>query len=114
MRLLVFSPVHVLLLLQILDLAAQAQVRTLLSLENGLRNPYGVCAGRDRALYICDIDNHVIHRLVTGKAEKFIGSGVKGYAGDGGAPRPAPARSATPAEGRRRDPGHGSPAPASG
>ena len=65
---------------------AAAEVRTLLQAEDGLRNPYGVCIGPDQSLYICDIDNHVIHRLVNGKAQKFIGSGTKGYSGDGGAP----------------------------
>ena len=66
-----------------------AQVKTLLDASGGLRNPYGVCVGPDRALYICDIDNHVIHRLLEGKSERFIGSGTKGYSGDGGPPKMA-------------------------
>ena len=66
------------------------QVTTLLDLDRGLRNPYGLCIGPDRALYICDIDNHVIHRLPLnqsdGRAEWFVGTGGKGYSGDGGPP----------------------------
>lgn len=69
--------------------ASAAQVKTLLEASGGLRNPYGVCVGPDRALYICDIDNHVIHRLFEGKSEPLIGSGTKGYSGDGGGPKMA-------------------------
>jgi sugar lactone lactonase YvrE len=70
-------------------LISAAQVKTLLGPPEGLRNPYGVCVGPDKALYICDIDNHVIHRFFDGKSEVFIGSGTKGYSGDGGAPKMA-------------------------
>jgi streptogramin lyase len=80
-----------LFLLQWSALPGAAQVKTLLHAANGLRNPYGVCLGPDQALYICDIDNHVIHRLANstsnGTAEKFIGTGTGGYSGDGGPPK---------------------------
>jgi streptogramin lyase len=66
-----------------------AEVRTLLQAGDGLRNPYGVCVGPDQTLYICDIDNHLIHRLANGKGERLIGTGTKGYSGDDGPPRAA-------------------------
>jgi sugar lactone lactonase YvrE len=68
----------------LLLLNTSAQLKTILDAQQGLRNPYGLCVGPDDALYICDIDNHVIHRLANGKSEVFIGSGTKGYSGDGG------------------------------
>lgn len=67
-------------------LAAQAlfagEVKTLPM--PGLRNPYGLCEAPDRALYICDIDNHVIWRWKDGSARIVAGSGKRGYSGDGG------------------------------
>jgi len=51
-----------------------------------LNNPYGLTIGPDGALYVCDIDNHVIRRvdLKTGVLSTVAGNGQKGYAGDGG------------------------------
>ncbi|MBI3694078.1 MAG: hypothetical protein HY238_04460 [Acidobacteria bacterium] len=50
-----------------------------------LNNPYGLVIGPDGALYICDIDNHVIRRLdlKTKKLSTVAGNGQKGYSGDG-------------------------------
>ena len=54
--------------------------------DDALNNPYGLVTGPDGALYICDIDNHMIRRLdlKTKKLSTVAGSGQKGYAGDGG------------------------------
>ncbi len=84
-----FPVALVVLVCGLLQDSTSAQVRTLLQARDGLRNPYGVCLGPDAALYVCDIDNHVVHRLVGGKSEVFAGSGAKGYSGDGGAPKAA-------------------------
>lgn len=51
-----------------------------------LGNPYGIVRGPDRALYICEVDNHVIRRIaVDGTISTVAGTGKRGYAGDGGA-----------------------------
>lgn len=57
-----------------------------------LNNPYGLVTGPDGALYICDVDNHVIRRLdlKSGVITTVAGNGRKGYSGDGG-----PAKSAS-------------------
>ncbi len=49
-------------------------------------NPYGLTLGPDGALYVCEIDTHRIRRvdLDTGGISTAAGSGVQGYAGDGG------------------------------
>jgi streptogramin lyase len=49
-------------------------------------NPYGLVIGPDGALYICEVDNHVIRRLdlKTGRISTVAGNGKAGYAGDGG------------------------------
>ena len=50
-----------------------------------LNNPYGVVRGPGSALFVCDIDNHVIRRIDSaGVITTVAGSGQKGYAGDGG------------------------------
>lgn len=51
-----------------------------------VNNPYGLVIGPDKALYICDIDNHVIRRLdmKTNVITTVAGNGKKGYSGDGG------------------------------
>lgn len=50
-----------------------------------LNNPFAVARGPDGALYICDVDNHRIRRvLVDGTIETYVGSGKSGYDGDGG------------------------------
>jgi streptogramin lyase len=57
------------------------------ALAAALRNPYGLCIGPDAALYICDMDNHVIRRIKDGEIATVAGTGKRGYSGDGG---PAP------------------------
>jgi len=52
-----------------------------------VRNPYGLTIGPDKALYICEIDRHVVSRLdlKTKKLTIVAGTvGKSGYAGDGG------------------------------
>ncbi len=51
-----------------------------------LGNPYGLVVGPDGALYVCEVDNHVIRRLdrKTGTLSSVAGTGQKGYSGDGG------------------------------
>jgi streptogramin lyase len=50
-----------------------------------LANPYGLVRGPDGALYICEVDNHVIRRVAPdGTTSTFAGNGRRGYAGDGG------------------------------
>ncbi|MGH9657694.1 MAG: hypothetical protein ACRD96_04060, partial [Bryobacteraceae bacterium] len=54
--------------------------------SNQLANPYGLVIGPDGALYICEVDNHVIRRLdlKTGTLTVVAGNGKQGYSGDGG------------------------------
>jgi sugar lactone lactonase YvrE len=50
-----------------------------------LNNPFGVARGPDGALYICDMDNDRIRRVTAeGVISTYVGSGRRGYAGDGG------------------------------
>lgn len=50
-----------------------------------LANPYGVVRGPDGALYICEVDNHVIRRVApNGSISTVAGIGQRGYSGDGG------------------------------
>ncbi len=51
-----------------------------------LNNPYGLTIGPDGALYICEIDNHVVRRLdlKTHTLSTVVGNGQKGNSGDGG------------------------------
>lgn len=48
--------------------------------------PYGIAKGPDGALYICEIDTHVVRRLdeQSGKITIVAGNGTLGYSGDGG------------------------------
>ncbi|MBI1899382.1 MAG: SMP-30/gluconolactonase/LRE family protein [Acidobacteria bacterium] len=54
--------------------------------ESQVNNPYGLVVGPDGALYLCEVNNHVIRRLdlKTKKLTTVAGTGEKGYAGDGG------------------------------
>ena len=51
-----------------------------------IAEPFGVTLGPDGALYFCDLGNHRICRvdLESGRLTTVAGSGVAGYAGDGG------------------------------
>ena len=51
-----------------------------------INNPYGLTIGPDGALYICEVDNHVIRRLDLGTKlfTTVAGNGQAGYSGDGG------------------------------
>lgn len=56
-----------------------------LAREAGAGEPYGLTIGPDGALYFCDIAFHVIRRVdKAGRISTVVGSGKKGYAGDGG------------------------------
>jgi sugar lactone lactonase YvrE len=48
--------------------------------------PFGVEFGPDGGLYICDVENHLVHRWdpKSGKRTVVAGNGTRGYAGDGG------------------------------
>lgn len=55
------------------------------AVKAGLDNPFGVVRGPDRALYFCDTNNHVIRRVSPeGKISTVVGTGKRGYSGDGG------------------------------
>lgn len=57
------------------DNAAQAQIN----------NPFGIVRGPDKALYICDTDNHRVRRMAPdGTITTVAGKGSRGYSGDGG------------------------------
>ena len=50
-----------------------------------LGNPYGLTRGPDGALYVCEVDNHVIRRIARdGQTTLVAGTGERGYSGDGG------------------------------
>ena len=81
------------------DLVAAGEVATVAGtgvsgLERGIQvatetpvgEPYGIAKGPDGALYICEIDTHVVRRLdeKTGKITIVAGNGTQGYSGDGG------------------------------
>ncbi len=49
-------------------------------------NPYGIVRGPDRAIYVCEIDTHVIRRIdANGIITTAAGNGRRGHSGDGGA-----------------------------
>lgn len=55
--------------------------------EAQVGGPFGLVVGPDGAIYVCETTTHVIRRI-DGKTQRIrtvAGSGVKGYAGDGGA-----------------------------
>lgn len=56
------------------------------ALMTNVGDPFGVEIGPDGALYICEVRNHRVRRLdlKAGALTTVAGSGVKGYAGDGG------------------------------
>ena len=50
-----------------------------------LGNPFGVVRGPDGALYVCEVDSHVIRRIAKdGTLSTVAGNGTRGYSGDGG------------------------------
>jgi len=76
------------LIVFLLTSAALAQNFTVIAGANGdkMDQPYGLGIGPDKALYFCEIGNHRISRLdlKTGRFATFVGTGQRGYAGDGG------------------------------
>jgi DNA-binding beta-propeller fold protein YncE len=54
--------------------------------EAQFNNPYGLTRGPDGALYVCDVDNHVIRRIAKDNTITTIAGtpGKKGYTGDNG------------------------------
>ena len=58
--------------------------------STAVSQPFGVCIGPDKALYVCEVGSHVVRRVDLQSAEMttVAGCGRKGYTGDGG---PAPA-----------------------
>jgi sugar lactone lactonase YvrE len=67
--------------------ASQLLSQTVTTLTREVRNPYGLVTGPDQALYICEIDRHVVSRLdlKTKKLTIVAGTpGKSGYSGDGG------------------------------
>ena len=49
-------------------------------------NPYGLVRGLDDALYVCEVDNHVVRRIDReGIISTVAGIGQRGYSGDGDA-----------------------------
>jgi streptogramin lyase len=47
-------------------------------------NPYGLVRGPDGALYVCEVDNHIIRRIArNGVTTTVAGTGQRGYSGDG-------------------------------
>ncbi len=51
-----------------------------------LNNPFGLTAGPDDALYVCEVGNHVIRRIARdgSSISTVAGTGKRGYNGDGG------------------------------
>jgi len=49
-----------------------------------LNNPYGITIGPGGALYVCDMDNHVVRKVSRdGTISTIAGNGRRGYSGDG-------------------------------
>lgn len=86
-------------LLMLLPVLASADIATLAgtgvkghSGDNGparqaqLNNPYGLTRGPDGALYVCDVDNHVVRRIAKDNTITTLAGtpGKKGYTGDNG------------------------------
>src|SRR5262245_44185364 len=77
------------------DLVVDTVAGTEMSQNNGdagpalsinVGQPFGVTIGPDRALYVCEVQNHRIRRLdlKSGELTTVAGSGEQGYSGDGG------------------------------
>jgi streptogramin lyase len=56
------------------------------ALKAQVGNPFGLVRGPDGALYVCEVDNHIVRRIGTdGTISTVAGTGRRGYSGDGGA-----------------------------
>lgn len=56
------------------------------ALDTAVAQPFGLVIGPDQALYICEVGSHTIRRvdLMSGQSQVVVGTGKKGYQGDGG------------------------------
>lgn len=53
--------------------------------RTSLANPYGLVRGPDGALYVCEVDNHIVRRIAPdGAISTIAGNGTRGWSGDGG------------------------------
>ncbi|NND50137.1 MAG: hypothetical protein HKN60_07780, partial [Rhizobiales bacterium] len=50
-----------------------------------INNPFGVIVGPDGDIYFCDTGNHTVRKISrkSGKISTVVGTGEKGYSGDG-------------------------------
>jgi streptogramin lyase len=56
------------------------------ALKTAVAQPFGLVIGPDQALYVCEVGSHTIRRvdLNSGQSQVVVGTGKKGYRGDGG------------------------------
>lgn len=61
-----------------------------LAIQAELNNPFGVIRGPDGCIWFCEYSGNMVRRIdKNGILTTIVGSGEKGYSGDGGSPRQA-------------------------